>query len=77
MTKTVVGELCQMLAFTQFEIQTRLEFICHHYHHTQEEIYTAVEELHMYHPHSYNDYKPPLEVHYSESLFKKWCYKDT
>ena len=45
------------------------ELINHHYYHSEEELYTSVEEFAYVHynhkrPHSYNNYKTPFEARY-------------
>ena len=45
------------------------DLINQHYYHTEEELYTAVEEFAYVHynhvrPHSYNNYKTPFEARY-------------
>ena len=45
------------------------DLIYQHYYHTEEELYTAVEEFAYVHynhvrPHSYNNYKTPFEARY-------------
>jgi transposase InsO family protein len=47
------------------------ELINHHYYHSEEELYTSVEEFAYVHynhvrPHSYNNYKTPFEARYGE-----------
>ena len=47
------------------------DLINQHYYHTEEELYTAVEEFAYVHynhvrPHSYNNYKTPFEARYGE-----------
>ncbi len=45
------------------------ELINHHYYHSEEELYEAIEEFAYVHynherPHSYNNYKTPFEARY-------------
>lgn len=45
------------------------DFIYHHYYHTEEELYTAIEEFayvqyNHVRPHSYNNYQTPYEARY-------------
>ena len=51
------------------ESQPRSDLIYQHYYHTEEELYTAVEEFayvqyNHVRPHSYNNYKTPYEARY-------------